>query len=291
MDKKKLFKIIGSVALDLAIVGAIAFTVVKIVQANTYSLYYVDGSSMYPTLKGDTSIGGGCYFGLTNHTQSAIDKIERFDIISTYYNFENTDYAQPYERNAPLLDTATLKIKRVIGIPGDTINISNDYFSISFTDKNGDSKKYEFTSENCPFGRFGDANHQSYPYDEATYSISGKQIENFELGEDEYFVMGDNWVNGQSKDSCSTGLSYLPHSCIYKECIYGVAVNVQGSASVETCMMCPDCKHENEIGCIACLYCSSQNIYYYAELKDEQYFKKEIDLTNVWQKYIGSLDI
>ena len=283
MNKKKLFKALGGIAINLLIVAAISFTAIRIANAYSYSLYFVDGMSMYPTLKGDTTIQGGCFFGLEDNSAQAIRHIERFDIISTYYNFEKLDYEQPYVRNSEKKPTATLKIKRVYGLPGDTISVNGDYFSISFKDKNGKDQFYEFTSENCPFDREGDANHGN--------NIYGHVVENFTLGEDEYFVMGDNWTKGLSYDSCTTGLIDLPHSAIYRECIYGVAINIQGACTVEPYHICPDCGRRNMLSTYECLYCHKSNLYYEAELKDKQFFKKEVNLRRVWQTYIGSLDI
>lgn len=283
MNKKKLFSAIGGLVIDLVVVAAIAFTLIRVTTSFSYSLYFVDGMSMAPTLRGDTSVQGGCYFGLEDNSQSAINHIERFDIVSTYYNFSETDFAQPYQRNAEKLNSATLKIKRVMAIPGDTIVIDGDYFSISFVDKNGKSKCYEFTSDNCPFRRLGDANNGG--------DMDHKKVEGYILGEDEYFVMGDNWTRGASLDSCTTDVPDQPICHVYKECIFGVAINIQGAGTVESYLMCPECGNENEIGAWKCAYCYNTNLYYGAEIKDKQMFKKEVSLKNLWNKYIGSLDI
>ena len=283
MNKNKLFKALGGIAIDLLIVAAISFTAVRIANAYSYSLYFVDGMSMYPTLEGDTTVGGGCFFGLEDNSSQAINHIERFDIISTYFSFESKDFEQPYVRNSEKLNTATLKIKRVYGLPGDTISVNGDYFSISCKDRNGRPKVYEFTSENCPFPREGDKNHGD--------NIYGHVMDAFTLGEDEYFVMGDNWTRGLSQDCITTGIADTPHACIYKENIFGVAINIQGACTVEPYHICPDCGRRNSLDTYQCVYCRNWNLHYEAELKDRQYFKKEISLKNVWQKYIGSLGI
>ncbi len=44
-------------------------------------MVYVDGSSMSPTLNG----GGKTEFGIVDTHSSAINNINRFDIITTYY--------------------------------------------------------------------------------------------------------------------------------------------------------------------------------------------------------------
>ncbi len=97
----------------------------------------VNGTSMYPTLEGNEIM-------LLNK----LGKIDRFDIVVV----ELDD------------DTSNL-IKRVIGLPGETIKITNNKIYIN-----------------------GEAIEDKYGYGN-TYSV-----EETILGEDEYFIMGDNRI-------------------------------------------------------------------------------------------------
>lgn len=105
----------------------------------------VNGSSMYPTLEdGDQLITDK----LTYHFRDP----ERFDIVIF-----------PYQHAAN-----TYFIKRVIGLPGETVRIDeqgNIYIN-------------------------GEVLEENYGYEPITYA--GLAAEEITLGEDEYFVLGDN---------------------------------------------------------------------------------------------------
>lgn len=148
--------------------------------------FLVNGESMYPTLNGEVYINGeltdgthgrtqagyeNVEYGVMDTHQSAIKKIKRFDIVVTRYS--ETD--------------AVDKIKRVVGVPGDTIKFvsSNDTTNGDFYVKQGG----EYVLVEQPI--------------ENKYKVAGdysvfNTIGSLTLAEDEYFVLGDN--RGNSSD-------------------------------------------------------------------------------------------
>ena len=131
----------------IAVVLALTFLVVRYVGQRTQ----VDGHSMEPTLYDQDNL--------------IVDKIsyrfrdpERFDIIvCPFQNKENTYY-----------------IKRIIGLPGETVQIVDGDIYINGTILEED-------------------------YGKETMVSSGRAINEIQLGEDEYFVLGDN--RNHSEDS------------------------------------------------------------------------------------------
>lgn len=131
----------------IAVVLALTFLVVRYVGQRTQ----VDGHSMEPTLYDQDNL--------------IVDKIsyrfrdpERFDIIVFPFQYkENTYY-----------------IKRIIGLPGETVQIVDGDIYINGTILEED-------------------------YGKETMVSSGRAINEIQLGEDEYFVLGDN--RNHSEDS------------------------------------------------------------------------------------------
>ena len=135
---------------------AVAIVVVNIMTTFLFIPIRVDGSSMYPTLE------DGERLGVTVYDVKLTDKLARGDVVICHY---------PERTNKdPILHLFTVKtnfVKRVVGLPGDTVmRVSG----VTFV--NGeplDSRAY------LPYTR-----KPNYEY---------------VLGEDEYFVVGDNRYN------------------------------------------------------------------------------------------------
>ena len=117
----------------------------------------VDGHSMYPTLN-DGDRGFSSIIGRT------LDGIERFDIVVI-----KTD--------------EKLLVKRVIGLPGETVQYSNDHLYIDGVEVAED---------------FLDSAYMNSEKQRANRSLFTNDL-TITLGEDEYYCLGDNRII--SKDS------------------------------------------------------------------------------------------
>lgn len=135
----------------------------------------VDGKSMYPTLKDGE-------FGFTNVGGVLLNGVERGDIVVVTMEEEGQK---------------THWVKRVIGLPGETVSCVNDVVYIN--GKVLDETKYiDPDYRQSLVDKFG--------YFNKVPNADNTNVEDFEevkLGDDEYYVMGDN--RPYSKDSRYVG--------------------------------------------------------------------------------------
>lgn len=135
----------------------------------------VDGRSMYPTLKDGE-------FGFTNVGGVLLNGVEREDIVVVTMEEEGQK---------------THWVKRVIGLPGDTVSCVNDVVYIN--GKVLDETKYiDPDYRQSLVDKFG--------YFNKVPNADNTNVEDFEevkLKDDEYYVMGDN--RPYSKDSRYVG--------------------------------------------------------------------------------------
>lgn len=137
---------------DLLFYALLIFVCVYIIPNYVLQRTIVEGESMENTL----SDGDHLYVEKISYR---LDLLKRFDIIVFYpYGRDNEDYY----------------VKRIIGLPGETIQIINDKIYI-----NGEILEEDFGKE--------------------PILDPGRAVQPIILGEDEYFVMGDN--RNISKDS------------------------------------------------------------------------------------------
>ena len=151
---KKVLREILSTSLYLLVVLCITYLVIHFVGQRTQ----VSGSSMEPKL--------------SNNDNLIVDKItyrfkdpERYDIIVFPFEYEDNTYY----------------IKRIIGLPGETVYIDDDG-TIYIND----------TALDETYGR-------------EVIKEPGRAYEPITLGEDEYFVMGDNRNNSTDSRDPSVG--------------------------------------------------------------------------------------
>lgn len=143
----------GSLIWEVVRYTLIAAIIIIPIRVFVASPFVVSGNSMYPTLK------SGEYLIVEEITKK-ISGYERFDIVILRYPNDPSKYF----------------IKRIIGMPGETVTIDGGVVTI--------------TTENDPVG---------FTLDEAYVTQPKNEFRTRTLDDDEYFVMGDN--RAQSSDS------------------------------------------------------------------------------------------
>lgn len=151
---KKIFKeLLGWIVYILIIVG-LTYLIITFVGQRTM----VSGSSMETTLSsGDQLIVDKISYRFTDP--------KRYDIIVFPYKYEENTYY----------------IKRIIGLPGETVQIVDGYVYI-----NGQKLDEHYGNE--------------------VMAEAGLAEEPVELGDDEYFVLGDNRNNSQDSRAANVGV-------------------------------------------------------------------------------------
>lgn len=191
---RKFFSAFITVIAVMLIIGAAGTIFV-----NSYFIpVWVDGTSMEPNLK-------NYEFGLMDGHARAIAKVKRFDIVIAYADLN---------RNGINDDDPV--IKRVIGLPGETLQIFDggednpDYIEIT---DNGTTYQLDETFYNP---------HVDMTYRSGSYFATSTPLT---LGADEYFLLGDN--RGVSVDSRYFGPVNRDLFAGVLFCIYGQADSIQ----------------------------------------------------------------
>jgi len=158
---KNILKEIVSTSLYLLVVLCVAYLIITYVGQRTQ----VSGSSMETTLSDGDNL-------LVDKLSYRFKEPQRFDIIVFPFQYE----------------THTYYIKRIIGLPGETIQIDTDG------------------------NIYIDGELLEEDYGRETIQNPGRAIDPITLGDDEYFVMGDNRNN--SRDSRDSAVGNIKRSDI-----------------------------------------------------------------------------
>jgi len=175
-----------------------------------YERFFVNGLSMSPTLNSDVKVYGPsgeeesasgdfnlagrtyiCDYGVLDSHKAALDSLERFDIVVTYFPGD-------YE-NGVLKEGAGLKIKRVIGLPNETLYYSAGHDGHEAGDLVVDgvlTPEPFLASESLKALTLKGTGSESY------YATESRPLT---LKEDEFFLVGDNRNVGASDDSRKEG--------------------------------------------------------------------------------------
>ena len=222
--KNKKLKAILSITGYFLLTLALCFSGALVFHSVYYELIYVSGISMSPTLNGSDIEKDGTIvdFGIVDSHKSAINHIKRFSIVSTYYS---TDYYL----NGNLKPNPKQKIKRVIALPGETFKIEGSKLYV-LNEGTNDFDYIPYTFNINPDVESGN---------------SSKDIDETTLGEDEYWVLGDNRAN--SNDSASI------NEPVKKEYLIGVLVAIEGKAELKVKkLICQNCGKSYKNGTERC---------------------------------------
>ena len=205
--KNKKLKAILSISGYFLLVLALCFVGGLVFHSYYYELVYVSGISMAPTLNGADNERAGSVvdYGIVDRHKTALDHLDRFDIVSTYYPY-NEKYKSDYTEEGVLKPGAKMKIKRIIAKPGETFEIKDGLLYIQ--------KGEEFVNVKYPFKINLNDSHLNDKDTSAPIT----------LGENEYWLLGDN--RNSSNDSASMNIA------IKKENIVGVLVAIEGKAQL-----------------------------------------------------------
>lgn len=202
--RDKILDLIWPIAF-IGMVLFISFSAITIFNNNFYSLIFVEGDSMNPTLTGDDNHAD---YGKMDTSSFAIQRIKRFDIVITYY--PNEDYVNPYDPTPGAVNTlkenATFKIKRVYALPGETFSLEEVEIDEQITPV---FKTYQ--------GELATVHEFDFSIRHTNRTISKTRVNDQQL-----YVMGDNWTS--SRDSYTRGPIYVGNVVGVLYCIEGYGI-------------------------------------------------------------------
>ena len=238
--KRKFKRIIWPIIYLILIIN-VCLSFILVFRSYYFRAIFVSGNSMNPTLKG----GSRADYGIIDDHKSAIDHLKRFNIVTTYYPFaKSTDYKGGYVHggtNEIDKNNSSYKIKRVYGLPGETIRFDLDPIwneKVEFLKSSG--AEYEEVAaaiNNAIVFSVKKAGAEEFETQKITFNRLFKENANYidlnkykdfeiELGSDEYWVMGDNYC---ASFDCFSADNRSP---IYYDNIVGVLVAIEGTCKI-----------------------------------------------------------
>ena len=220
MSVKKQFKAIIWPVIYMVLIIAVCISASMVFHSYYYTAIYVSGSSMAPTLHGDTN--DMVDFGIIDTHENAISHLKRFQIITTYYPFSTSkDYINGYTPggdNQIDKNQASYKINRGYAFPGECFKLEpvfdqGEFQTVNFYVKSGEFAPWPEEPVQIKFDRKMEKTNGQRSY-----------VRNTPLGENEYWVMGDNY---DVSYDC-----YNANSPIYKDNIVGVLVAIEGRCKI-----------------------------------------------------------
>ena len=237
--KQKLKKIIWPIIYLILIIN-VCLSFILVFRSYYFRAIFVSGNSMNPTLKG----GSRADYGIIDDHKNAIDNLKRFNIVTTYYPFsKSTDYKGGYvhgEENTIDKNNCSYKIKRVYGLPNETIRFDVDPTmgtQVEWLINNGSAyeeveaaynKAIVFSVKKPGSDDFEEQkiNFKRLFKENSYVDINKYKDFEYELGEDEYWVMGDNYC---ASFDCFSQDNKSP---IYYDNIVGVLIAIEGTCKI-----------------------------------------------------------
>lgn len=177
--KQKVLKEIREWVVSLVV----ALLVVVLCRTYLFMPIRVDGSSMYPTLN------NGDRLGVTAYDVRIQNKLQRGDVVICHYP----------GRTNKLLGLVTVQtdfVKRIVGMPGDTVSRVSGvtYINGEALDPSRYSRSATVQEKDGKF--YSNGQEVTLSEEELTVLARNHRIDyEYVLGEDEYFVVGDNRYN------------------------------------------------------------------------------------------------
>ena len=177
--KKKVFKEVREWVVSLVA----ALLVVMLCRTYLFMPIRVDGSSMYPTLN------SGDRLGVTAYDVRIQNKLQRGDVVICHY---------PGRTNKlfGLFTVQTDFVKRIVGMPGDTVSRKSGVTYINGEALDPSRVTIHTTVQEKDGKFYVDGQEIVLTQEELTVLALNHRIDyEYVLGEDEYFVVGDNRYN------------------------------------------------------------------------------------------------
>lgn len=221
--RKKKFKLIIWPIIYAVLITCVCVSAAMVFHSYYYTAIYVSGSSMEPTLNGEKD--GLVDYGIIDTHDYAIDTVirdsQRFKIITCHYPFNNggsSDYEGGYVHGGTnkISSNASYKIKRIYAFPGESFKFEAVDGEVKFYVQKGLATSWiGVTPVNITFDRLYNNVYSKMNYEH-----------NEPLGDDEFWVMGDNY--NVSFDCYSKKLP------IYRDNIVGVLIAIEGRCVIQT---------------------------------------------------------